>query len=363
MASAPERTPVGDDITLTPRPAGIPRKKLVCKPAKDYSQSLRLVAQTAFLFLNAVIGLQFYLFTRYFESGGHSLRVSRPAGVDGWLPIGGMMNLKYFLATRHLPSVHPAAMLLLLLFLLISILFRKAFCGWLCPVGTISEGLWKLGRRIFRMNWRLPRRVDLVLRSLKYVLLALFVYAVAGMSDSAIRAFLEGPYGMIANVKMLNFFRYMGTATAITLLALGVLSTMIQNFWCRYLCPYGALMGVASLLSPARIRRDPDRCIDCAKCARACPALLLVDKLITLKSAECTACLECVAVCPAAGALQMSLASRRTIPAWALAAGIAAVFLGGVMAAKMAGIWQSRIPDEVYFYLIPRAQDFAHPGM
>ncbi len=363
MASAPERIPVGNDFTVTPRSAGARRKKLVRKPAKDYSQSLRLVAQSAFLLLNAVIGVQFYLFTRYYELGGRSLRVTRPAGVDGWLPIGGMMNLKYFLVTGHLPAVHPASMLLLLLFLLISILFRKAFCGWLCPVGTLSEGLWKLGRKIFRMNWHMPRWVDLALRSVKYLLLALFAYAVAGMSASAIQAFLEGPYGMVADVKMLNFFRYMGTTTAITLLVLAALSTMVQNFWCRYLCPYGALMGLASLLSPAGIRRNPDRCIDCAKCARACPALLPVDRLLTVRSAECTACLECVAVCPAAGALQMSLPRRRAIPTWALAAGIAAVFLGGVIAARMAGIWQTRVPDELYFYLIPRAQQFVHPGM
>jgi polyferredoxin len=338
-------------------------KKLVRRPARDYSQAARLTLQVAFLLLNAAIGLQFYYFTRYFETGGVSLRVTRPAGVDGWLPIGGIMNFKYFLSTWAMPPVHPAAMLLLLAFLLISILFRKAFCGWLCPIGTISEGLWKLGRKIFKMNWRLPRWADLGLRSVKYILLGFFIYVVAGMSAAAIRAFLEGPYGMVADVKMLNFFRYMGTTTAITLLVLAALSLLVQNFWCRYLCPYGALMGIASLLSPARIRRDPERCIDCAKCTRACPALLAVDKLVTVKSAECTACLECVAVCPARGALQMSLPRRRTLPAWALAAGIAAIFLGVVVAAKLTGIWQTRIPDEVYFYLIPRAQQFVHPGM
>ncbi len=210
MAVASEKILVQDDPVLRLSPAGARRKKLVRRPARDYSQALRLAVQTAFLVLNAAIGLQFYLFTRYYESGGQSVHVSRPAGVDGWLPIGGLMNLKYFLTTWSWPAVHPAAMILLVLFLLTSILFRKAFCGWLCPIGTISEGLWKLGRRVFKMNWHLPRWADLALRSLKYLLLALFLYAVAGMSVSAIRAFLAGPYGIIADVKMLNFFRYMG---------------------------------------------------------------------------------------------------------------------------------------------------------
>ena len=211
------------------------------------------------------------------------------------------------------------------------------------------------------MNWRLPRWVDFPLRSLKYILLGLFVIAVAGMSASAIRAFLESPYGEVSDVKMLNFFRYMGSTTAITLMALVVLSVLIKNFWCRYLCPYGALMGLASLLSPTRIRRNPDRCIDCSKCALACPALLAVDKVITVRSAECTACMECVAVCPAQGALEMSLPGRRTLPPWALAAGIAAIFLGVVIVAKAAGVWQTNIPEAVYFHLVPRAQQFVHP--
>ncbi len=344
-----------------PRPGRVPRKKLVRRLARDYSQTLRLAMQAGFLLLNVVIGVKFFLFVRYFESGGGTVRVARPAGVDGWLPIGGMMNLKYFLSTGEFPRVHPAAMFLFLSFVLISILFRKAFCGWLCPVGTFSEGLWKLGRRFLKMNWRLPRWLDVPLRGLKYLLMALFVYAVAGMSAEGIRAFLESPYGMVADVKMLNFFRFLGTTAAITLGVLVLLSVMIKNFWCRYLCPYGALLGLGSLFSPSRIRRTPDRCIDCAKCAVACPALLPVDKLITVKSAECTACMACVAVCPAEGALNLSLPARRTLPAWGLAAGIGAIFLGIVLLARLSGAWQTYIPDAVYLQLIPRAWVFAHP--
>jgi Na+-translocating ferredoxin:NAD+ oxidoreductase RNF subunit RnfB len=69
-------------------------------------------------------------------------------------------------------------------------------------------------------------------------------------------------------------------------------------------------MGLAALASPLRIRRDPSLCIDCAKCAKACPAALPVDRLITIRAAECTGCLECVAVCPAAGALCLSAPAR-----------------------------------------------------
>lgn len=359
MATAPQQIRIANKAILPP--CTVPHRKLVRRVARDYSQTLRFGFQTVFLLLNALLGLQFYFFVRYFETGGNSLHVPRPAGVDGYLPIGGMMNLKLFLATWTFPRVHPASTVLLLTFLLISILFRKAFCGWLCPIGTISEGLWKLGRKYLKTQWRMPRWADLSLRGVKYLLLGLFVFAVTGMSVSAIQSFLEGPYGVVSDVKMLNFFRFMGSTTAITLIVLAVLSVLMKNFWCRYLCPYGALLGLASLLSPSRIRRDPNRCIDCAKCTRACPALLPVDTVLTVRSAECTACLECVAVCPAQGALQMVLPARRTLPAWALAAGIAAIFLLIVAGAKRAGIWQTHVPDEVYFFLIPRAQQFVHP--
>ena len=118
---------------------------------------------------------------------------------------------------------------------------------------------------------------------------------------------MNSPYGVIADVKMLNFFRHIGQTGAIVLGVLAVASLLIQNFWCRYLCPYGALLGIASFFSPARIRRNPETCIDCAKCVKACPSALPVDTLVTIKSAECTGCLECVAVCPAKDTLGLSL--------------------------------------------------------
>ncbi len=338
-----------------------PVKRLVRRAPRDYSQRVRYTFQGLFLVLNVALGIQFYLFVRHFESGGQTPAVTRPPGVEGWLPIAGLMNLKFLLVTGSIPDVHPAAMFLLISFLIISLVFRKAFCSWLCPIGTLSELLWKLGRKLFRWDLTLPRWADLPLRSLKYLLLGLFAYAVGSMSAAALSAFLSSPYGLIADVKMLHFFRFLSGTALITLVSLALLSLLIKNFWCRYLCPYGALMGLVSLLSPARIRRDSDVCIDCAKCARACPAGLPVDRLATVGSAECTGCLECVAICPAAGALELSLPKRRRIPAWALATGIAVVFLGTVGIAKLSGHWDTPLPNDVYQRLITRINDFTHP--
>ena len=337
------------------------RKKLVRRAAKDRSQSLRHAFQLAFLALNVWVGLEFYLFVRYYETGGRTVWANRPPGVEGWLPIAALMNLKVLLATGQVPRLHPAGMFLLIGFLAASWIFRKSFCGWLCPVGTISEYLWRLGRQTFGRNFRLPRRLDIGLRSLKYLLLGLFLYAVGYMSVPAIRAFLEGPYGIVDDVKMLNFFRFMGLTGGVVMALLVIASVFAQNFWCRYLCPYGALMGLAGMASPLGIRRDTSLCIDCGKCAKACPSVLPVDQLIRIASAECTGCLQCVAECPAEGALRMAAPRRMRAPAWVIAAGVAAIFLGVCGAAQWGGHWRTDLPSRVYFELIPHANEFTHP--
>ena len=347
--------------TLVPAQAIGPRKKLLKRAEPDRSQALRRGFQLAFLALNVWIGVQFYLFVRYYETGGRSVWAGRPPGVEGWLPIASLMNLKVLIATGQMPRLHPAGMFLLIAFLAMSWLFRKSFCSWLCPVGTVSEYLWRLGQRTFGRTFRLPRRLDIGLRSLKYILLALFGYAVGSMSVSAIRAFLEGPYGIVDDVKMLNFFRLLGVTGGIVVAVLVLASMVVQNFWCRYLCPYGALMGLAALASPLRIRRETSLCIDCGKCAKACPSALPVDRLIAIQSAECTGCLMCVAECPAAGALLMAAPRKRRVPAWAMAAGVAVLFLGICGYAQWSGHWRTDLASRLYFELIPHANEFTHP--
>ena len=352
----------------SPAPSAKSKKKLIRRTNVDPSQLYRRSFQGAFFLLNLWLGAKFYFWVRQFEDGVIDVGLKRPAGVEGWLPIAGLMNLKYLLLTGTIPRVHPAALFLLLTFLSMAFLFRKAFCSWLCPIGTISEYLWRAGQKMFKRNLYLPRWLDLPLRGLKYLLLGFFLWAISTMSVAGIRDFMLRPYGLIADVKMLNFFRHIGETGWIVLGIFVVASVFVPNFWCRFLCPYGALLGLTSWMSPLRIRRNTETCIDCANCAKACPAALPVDKLVQIRSVECTGCLECVAVCPAQDALVLGLPKvlaakpqRAAIPAWAMAVGIALLFLGVAGFAKATGHWESTIPASVYERLVPNADQAAHP--
>jgi polyferredoxin len=342
-------------------PAPTVHKKLGKRSAPDHSQRLRQLFQASFLLLNIWIGVQFLVFVRYYEADGVGLAPSRPPGVEGWLPIASLMNLKVFLATGEIPGVHPAGLFLLTAFVAMSWLARKSFCSWLCPVGTVSEYLWRCGRHLFKRSPRLPRWLDVGLRSIKYLLFSLFLYAVVSMPVDAIRQFLGGPYGLLDDVKMLNFFRSLTVVGGGVIAILVMAAVFIENFWCRYLCPYGAFLGLAGLASPLRIRRNPSLCIDCDKCTKACPSRLPVAQLITIRSAECSSCMQCVAACPAAGALAMTAPRRRRVPAWAVAVSVAGLFLGLYGYAQWSGHWRTDLPDQVYRELIPRANEFQHP--
>ena len=359
------------------------KKKLIRRIAPENSQRVRHTVQFFFILLNVWLGAQFYLWVRFFERGGIGWPVPRPAGAEGWLPIAGLMNFKVFATTGRFPLVHPAAMFLFMAFVAMSLLAKKSFCSWICPVGTFSEVLADLGKKLFRRNLHLPRWIDIPLRGLKYLLLGFFVFIIGTMSAAAIEEFMVTPYGIIADVKMLNFFRNMSQTAAIVIAALVVLSILVEHFWCRYLCPYGALMGLVSLISPLKIRRNPQACIDCAKCARACPASLPVDKLVQIRSAECTACMVCIASCPADGALQFSLPQihrapvagceptvpataipryRRAVTPFAVAGLLAILFFGMILFARATSHWQTKLPQHVYQELVPNASMATHPG-
>ena len=343
------------------------------------SKTWRHISQAIFMLINLYIGVTFYFWVRYYETGELSILADRSAGIEGWLPLAGLMNLKFTLLTHQIPPIYAGSLFLLVVFLFISFVFKRSFCSWLCPVGTLSELLWQFGHRIFKRNITIHQWLDIPLRSLKYLLLVVIFYFLIPLSIMDIVGFLTSPYGMIIDVKMLDFFRAIGQTTLIVVTVLTISSVFIKNVWCRYLCPYGALMGIVSIFSPFKIRRDPDACIDCNRCAQACPSRLPVDCLIQVRSIECTTCLSCVEVCPAKDALQLATKPIKITATNGEADKIQARWQGkkvlgiavmlfiyiSVFAvigyAKYLNRWDSPVPEQYYKQYINIAKKIPHP--
>jgi len=320
----------------------------------------RLTVQWLFFGWCIFLGVQFGLFVRHFETGGRTGYYARPPGVEGFLPIGSLMSLKAWLFTGHFDPVHPAALVLFLTFLAMALLTKKSFCSFICPVGALSEGCWKAGRKLFGRNFRIWRGLDLILRFAKYALLFYFVKLILfGMPVPALRQFMNAPYWAIADVRMLHFFTRMSLTSAAVICVLSLLSVLYKNFWCRYLCPYGALLGLLSMLSPFKVSRRGDKCIDCGACSRACQALIDVRRKSRVHSPECTGCLTCVGSCPEQGALSMTFLGRR-VPGVAFVGIVLLLFAGGVLAGMVSDHWQTSLTYDDYRRLVPLTSRFLH---
>ena len=349
---------------VAPQPQSEAEKPRKSPPMRPGSGKTRNRIQLAIFILTVALGLQFSIYV--FQALHHdTVTVQRPPGVEGFLPIGALMGWKLFAVTGTWDPVHPAAMVILGFAGLISLLLRKSFCGWFCPVGTLSEWLWKLGQKLFGRNFKLPPWLDYPLRSLKYLLLGFFVWVIFSMNADDIHAFLQGSYYKVSDVKMLYFFTRMTAFSAAVLLFLTVVSLPVKNFWCRYLCPYGALMGLLAFSGPTRIQRDPQKCIDCGGCSRICPAHLPVDRKHRVHSPECIGCMDCTEVCPVKETLQLKTAGfgKKAWSALSLGAVIIVLFAGLVYTARITGHWQTRIPENEFRLILRQidSPDVTHP--
>ncbi len=327
------------------------------------SYRLRLAVQVAFTFLCVILGVQFTRFLHAARAAELPLPV-RPPGVEGFLPISGLMGILDWFHRGELNGIHPAATILIVIFIVMAFLLRKAFCSWICPVGLFSETLARIGQRLFRRNFRPWHWLDIVLRSIKYLILFFFLQAIVRMSPADLASFIESPYNRVSDIKMYLFFAEMGKTAVIVLLLLAVGSIFINGFWCRYLCPYGALLGLVSKFSPTKIRRSDESCVDCGLCDKVCMARLPVSKLNAVTSTECTGCLDCLSVCPVDETLFMGTRRRRFSPAL-FAAMVLILFLAGYAGSRLTGTWQNRISGAEYVYRVGELESstYGHPGM
>ncbi|GAB7079435.1 4Fe-4S binding protein [Megalodesulfovibrio paquesii] len=306
---------------------------------------LQRLIQAGFGLATLWIGWQFARFCAWTVAADDVL-VSRPAGVEGFLPISALLGLKHLLATGQYDPVHPAGLTILLFALATALFLRKGFCGYVCPVGLVSNLLEKTGTHLG--GGRLARGwANAVLRWLKYPGLMFFLLTIGlNMRGPAVQAFLFSEYNLTADARMLLFFQHPSTLALAVLGGLTGLSLLIRNPWCRWLCPYGALLGVlawlGSWLGAPAISRNAGHCIDCGRCQRACPAAIAVQRKELVRSPECVGCTRCVDACPMPGTLHIQLAGQ-PVPWKTLGLGTAGLFLAVWLLALGLGGWNNAL--------------------
>jgi polyferredoxin len=259
---------------------------------------LRQVTQIAVILAASVAGVRFAL--------GRSV-----VTVETYCPFGGLETAYAFLTRQRFTCAAGDTNLALFIALIgLTFLARKAFCGWVCPVGALSEWEGRLAQRLFGRQgftglWRIPPRVDRVLRIvLRIAVLALVLVATWTTGELVFRGY--DPYYILFSA---NGHDVRAMSYAI-LAGLAIIGLLLPMAWCRYLCPLGAAIWPFSAAGRLRLAREENSCTACGACDHACPQTIDVSQVETVQSGECTLCFECTEVCPS-GALELRWAGTR----------------------------------------------------
>lgn len=257
-------------------------------------------------------------------------------GPHALCPFAGLGTL-YSLATtgEFIHRIHSSAVFLLLAVLLTALLAGRAFCGWLCPFGTLNEWMSKAGKRLgIKKQITVPKKLDVKLRYLKYLLLVFVLYFTWTMGRLFYRAWCPwhafmtvfDPAEIVEDV-LIGFI--------ILLILLGI-SLFIERFFCRYLCPMGAAITIFNRLSIIKPLRK-ETCSSCRKCDKACPAGIKVSQAKKINDPECIRCYRCFAECSEKNSLAFNIRGIKPLFAGIL---VLLVFTGTVTYSVQAGYWE-----------------------
>ncbi len=284
-------------------------------------QTLRLASQLGFA------GFILYTVALHLIVGEESGQITTSA--EAYCPFGGIETLYTFVSSGGtlLSHTHLSNLAILASVLLLTVVARGAFCGWICPLGALQEWVYAgsawlqkrirpLGRGVRALKRRagaqqmrrfdqrgaptLIERLDHWLRYGRYVVLAWAVFGAAAYGTMVFRDY--DPWAALLTIGELELT---GGALVLALVLVG--SLFVERPWCRYACPLGAAIGLASKLSPIRIERAGPACAGCALCNSACPVGIPVDTRSTITDVSCIMCLRCVDTCPKHGALELTL--------------------------------------------------------
>lgn len=263
---------------------------------------IRLWIQIFFFALIGTIAINHTLV----ETGGGILFISN-ASLHALCPFGGVVTL-YNLATlgTFIQKIHISSVILMLIIFALAVMVGPVFCSHVCPLGSIQEWIGKLGRKLFkkRYNRFIPVKVHHILKYFRYVVLVLVVYITA-----------KSGYLMFAEIDPYNaLFSFWSDEVSIKgLIILGitaVASLFVERPWCKYACPYGALLGLSNKFRIFKIRRVPSTCISCNQCNVACPMNIEVATKSTVNDLQCISCMICTSEekCPVPETVALKIA-------------------------------------------------------
>ena len=262
---------------------------------------IRLAVQIFFLALIILISVNHFRS----EQGLAPLLIGNPS-LHAVCPFGGVVTIySYFAEGTFIPKIHQSSITLMWLVLGLTLLFGPVFCGWICPFGTVQEFIGKIGKKIFKKGYNnfIPSVIDKPLRYLRYVILILVVVNTA-ISAKLMFSNID-PYFALFNI-------WSSEVTRLSLLILSLVligSLFVERPWCKYLCPFGALLGIFNLFRIVKLKRNEKTCINCKKCDRVCPMNIDISTSKTIKDHQCISCLLCTdeITCPVSNTLSFSL--------------------------------------------------------
>ena len=223
--------------------------------------------------------------------------------LQAFCPFGAVQTIfRSILDGSHLMRTGYSSQWVLLGVFTITILFGAVFCGTLCPLGSLQEWIGKLGRRLLkkRYNPSVPRRIDMLLKSMRIAILALLFFAVSGFIMWDID-FINPSYALS------HLWTSVVPLSAVAVLVLFLLLSLVyERPWCRWFCPYGLVLGALGRFGLFTIRRSDDRCINCKICDRACPVHIPVSARKSVTDVSCNRCMKCVTSCPVPETLVMT---------------------------------------------------------
>jgi len=246
---------------------------------------VRLIVQLTVFILVFLIAV-----SKYLAEKGISIPLLPDASLHAVCPFGGVATIYEFITTgTFIQKIHNSSFILMVLGLIVAVLFGTIFCGYICPFGSFQEWIGKLGRKLFpkKYNRMVPSRIDRILRYFRYLVFIMVLYQTAVSAKLVFQS--VDPY-----YALFNFFtNEVAVSAYIALGVISVLSLFIERPWCKYFCPYGALLGLFNSIRIFKIRRNKNTCIGCKKCDRACPMNIEVSEKEVIRDHRCISCHKC----------------------------------------------------------------------